>query len=323
MNLSHRPHRFALILTLIFSSLPFGLSLQARTWTAKDGRTLEAEFVSATDTDVTLKRGNDGVEFTLPLMRLSAADQAFVKEQATAKPAEPAEKMDDADKKPIEGDFAKLVTGKWELAEYKKLPYAFYGGADLDGAKKYPLVVVLHGKSSNNENGKQTGLAKSFISDDNYAKRPCLVLSPLCYQPHGNTGGGWDDAPGDETLDLIKELSKDLPIVDTDRIYVVGYSMGGFGTWHFLKTEPKVFAAGIPIAGYSRGVGKLRSMPIWAFHGAKDEVVKVDGARAVAEELKRSKVFKYTEFPEEGHGIPNKVLKDEEVQKWLFEQKKS
>ena len=294
MNLPHQSRRFSLILTLIFSALSFGNPLHARTWTSTDGKKLEAEFVSASDTEVTLKRDTDGQEFTLPLTRLSADDRTFIKEQAAAEPAEPAGELDDADKVAIEGDYAKLITGDWELAEYKKLPYAFYGGAGLDGAKKYPLVVVLHGKSKNDENGKQTGLAKSFIGAENYAERPCLVLSPLCYQPFGDTGGGWDDAPGDQTLDLIKKLSKGLSIIDTDRIYVVGYSMGGFGTWHFLKTEPRMFAAGIPIAGYSSGVSKLRSMPIWAFHGAKDEVVKVDGAQAVADELKRSKVFKYS-----------------------------
>ena len=307
---------------LIHTWLAFGLLLapaHARTWTATDGRTLEAEFVSATDTKVTLRRDSDGKEFTLPLSRLSKEDQTFIKEKAAA---EPETEESNAEIRPIEGEYAKLVTGNWELAEHKKLPYAFYGGQDLDGAKKYPLVISLHGKSSNNENGKQIGFAKKFASADNYAERPCLILAPLCYQPHGATGGGWDDAPGEEALDLIEKLVKKLPIVDEDRIYVIGYSMGGFGTWHFLKSESRLFAAGIPIAGYSSGVSKLRSMPIWAFHGAKDAVVRVDGARRCAEELKRSKVFKYTEYPDEGHGIPGKVVNDEEVHKWLFKQKR-
>lgn len=287
---------------------------QARTWTSSDGKKLQADFVSATAETVTLKLSKGGRTVELPLSRLSEADQTFVKEQAAAPPA-------DEEAKPIEGDYAHLITGDWVKAEHGKLPYVFYG-KDIDGAKKYPLVISLHGKSSNNENGKQTGFARKFASDDNYSERPCLILAPLCYQPHGATGGGWDDAPGKEALDLIEDLIKKLPVVDPDRVYVIGYSMGGFGTWHFLKTEPKLFAAGVPIAGYSSGVGKLRSMPIWAFHGAKDTVVKVDGARRVAEELKRSKVFKYTEYPEEGHGIPGKVVGDAELQKWLFQQRR-
>lgn len=305
--------------TLIYScALVFCIatSLHARTWTATDGRSLEADFVSATGTEVTLKRTSDGKVFTLPISRLSDEDQKFISEKSSSETPEP------ADPAPIEGEYAHLITGDWVLAEHKKLPYAFYGGEGLDGAKKYPLIISLHGKSQNDENGKQIGFARKFAAEDNYAERPCLILAPLCYQPFGGTGGGWNDAPGDETLDLVKKLVKNLPVVDPDRIYVIGYSMGGFGTWHFLKSEPRMFAAGVPIAGYSSGVGKLRSMPIWSFHGAEDEVVKVDGARACAKELKRSKVFKYTEFPDEGHGIPGKVVGDEEVHRWLFDQKR-
>jgi len=121
---------------------------------------------------------------------------------------------------------------------------------------------------------------------------------------------------------LVKDLVKKLPIVDPDRVYVIGYSMGGFGTWHFLKEETRLFAAGVPVAGGSSSVSKLRSMPIWAWHGAKDTVVPVESTRKCAEELKRSKVFKYTEMPEGGHGIIGNVVDDVKVHEWLFEQKK-
>jgi predicted esterase len=63
-------------------------------------------------------------------------------------------------------------------------------------------------------------------------------------------------------------------------------------------------------------------MPIWAFHGEKDDVVSVQGARDAADELKRSKVFTYTEFEGEGHGIPGKVVGDVKVHEWLFAQKR-
>jgi dipeptidyl aminopeptidase/acylaminoacyl peptidase len=305
------------ILTATCLALGLLSALSARTWTSSDGKKLEADFVSATETDVTLKRSKDGKTFTLALTRLSEDDREYIKEEAADAPSPAA-----GDPSPVDGPYAELITGDWALAEHGKLPFALYGSKDLDGAKKYPLVVSLHGKSDNNVNGHQLGHAKAFAKEENYSKRPCLILAPLCYQPHGATGGGWDDDPGEETLDLIKELVKKLPLVDPECIYVIGYSMGGFGTWHFLKEEPRLFAAGIPIAGGSSNVGKLRSMPIWSFHGAKDSVVGVDSARNCAEELKRSKVFKYTEFPDNGHGISGKVVADEKVHEWLFAQKK-
>ncbi|MGJ8695337.1 MAG: prolyl oligopeptidase family serine peptidase [Verrucomicrobiaceae bacterium] len=287
------------------------MGASARTWTSSDGKALEASFVSATETEVTLKLDRGGRVVTIPLTRLSEEDRIFIKEEA--KPEEP-------EATELEGEYAHLVTGEWVMAEHGSLPYAFYGGKELNGSSKVPLVISLHGKSDNNENGKQIGFARKFAEGANYGERPCLILAPLCYQPHGATGGGWDDAPGEETLDLVKDLLKKLPIIDEKRVYVIGYSMGGFGTWHFLKEEPKIFAAGVPIAGGSSGVGKLKSMPIWSFHGAKDAVVPPDYARNCAEELKRSKVFKYTEFPEAGHGIAGDVTADVELHKWLFAQ---
>lgn len=288
------------------------LPLQARTWTASDGRTLEADYVSATDTEVKLRRASDGRVFTLPLTRLSDEDQAFIKEQAD-NPPPPA---------PVEGEYADHITGDWHKATHGKLPYVFYASKRLDPSQKYPLVVSLHGKSDNNENGLQIGFSRTFTKESFYSERPCLVLAPLCYQPHGATGGGWSAAPGEETLDLVKDLIKKLPLIDPDRVYVIGYSMGGFGTWHFLKEEPRLFAAGVPVAGGSSNVGKLRSMPIWAFHGDKDSVVPVALSRQCAEELKRSKVFKYTEIAGGGHGIIMEVLNDEKVHEWLFAQKR-
>ena len=289
------------------------LAAPARTWTSTDGKSLEATFVSATETQVTLKRDKDGKVFTLPLDRLIETDRTFIKEEAKAPEPEVAE---------IGGEYAHLVTGDWVRAEHGSLPYAFYGGKELNGSSKVPLVVSLHGRSDNNENGRQIGFSKKFAEAGNYKDRPCLILAPLCYQPYGATGGGWDDASGEETLSLVKDLLKKLPIIDEKRVYVIGNSMGGFGTWHFLKEEPKLFAAGVPIAGGSSGVGKLRSMPIWSFHGAKDEVVKPDYARNCADELKRSKVFKYTEFPDAGHGIVGQVINDVKLHEWLFQQSK-
>ena len=287
-------------------------SLEARTWNSSNGQSLEAKFISATKTKVTLKRDRDGKVVTFLISRLSENDQEFVRAQKSI--PEPVA--------PIEGEYAHLITGDWVLAEYGKLPYAFYGSKELDGKKKYPLLICLHGRSSNNENGKQTRLAKSFISPSNYEKRPCLVLSPLCYQPFGATGGGWYKTPGKELLDLLNQLLKELPIIDHQRIYLTGQSMGGFGTWYLLKKEPELFAAGIPVASYFKGLSKLRSQPIWAFHGAKDKIVRVQGARKSAEELRRSSVFKYTEFPDAGHSIFGKVFSDEEVHEWLFAQRR-
>lgn len=296
----------ARILTILFA---IAGALHAREWTSSDGRKLQADFVSATATNVTLKIA--GKDTLVPLNRLSAADQAFVKELAS-KPA--------AAKK-IEGPFAELITGDWALSEHKNLPFALYAAKELDAAKTYPLILALHGKSQNNENGLQVGgWMKSFVKEERYKKNPCVIAAPLCYQPYGGTGGGWSDKPGAEAVSLVKELLKSLPI-DKNRVYCVGYSMGGFGTCHLINSETRLFAAGVAVAGCTgtETAGTFKKVPLWLFHAADDDVVEVKWSRELAEALKRDKDCKYTEYPTGGHGIVGKAFEEEEMHTWLFE----
>ncbi|MAS92907.1 MAG: hypothetical protein CMO55_06880 [Verrucomicrobiales bacterium] len=302
------PLFWAGLVSCLIVSLVTTVRGEPRTWTATDGREIEAEYISSTDTSVKVRITSSRQEYDIPLDRLSQQDRDWIAE--ANKP------------KPIEGEYAKLVTGDWVLENHGDLPYGFYGSTDFSADEKYPLVITLHGKSQNNENGKQLGLGKKFANETNFAARPCFVLSPLCYQPFGATGGGWDDKPGEEVIDLVSTLVENLPI-DPDRIYLLGFSMGGFGVCHLMSVEPDLFAAGVAIAGYEYGaaIGELKKEPIWLFQAADDPVVEVDGARAMAEELKRSKVFKYTEFETGGHGISGQVLDDTSVHEWLFEQR--
>lgn len=292
---------------LVFLSV----SASAREWTSTDGRKIQADFVSASATEVTLKLATGQIA-NVPLARLSAADQAFVQTQAT-KPAP-------GPTKPVAGPFAELVTGDWALSTYKDLPFALYAAKDLNAAQPIPLILALHGRSQNNENGKQVGgWMKSFAKEDNFKKNPCIVLAPLCYQPYGGSGGGWSDKPGVEAVALVKELMKSLPI-DKERIYVVGHSMGGFGTCHLINTEPRLFAAGIAVAGCTgpETAGTFKRVPLWLFHAADDPTVEVKYSQALAEALRRDKECKYTEYPTGGHGIMGKVFEDAETHTWLF-----
>ena len=294
---------------LLCFGLAFTTLCHAREWTSSDGRKIQADFVSATATDVILRLA--GKDVTLPLTRLSAADQAFVK----AQPAKPA-----AAGKKAEGPFAELLTGEWALSKHKDLPFALYGAKELEAGKLYPLILALHGRSQNDENGKQVGgWMKSFATADRYAKNPCIIVAPLGYQPFGGTGSAWNSKPGTEAIALVKELIKSLPI-DKERVYCVGYSMGGFGTCHLINSEARLFAAGVAVAGCTgpETAGTFKKVPLWLFHAADDATVEVKYSRDLAEELKRDKDCKYTEYPTGGHGIPGKVFEEPELHNWLF-----
>lgn len=270
-------------------------TLPARTWTSADGRSLEADFVKATAADVTLRRSRDKQEFTLALDQLSEADRAFVAKQAASATA--------AGNKPVEakGLFANQVTGDWAKLEFASLKFRFYGGKDLDAAKRYPLVIFLHGKTRGGTDNEKhlDGNGKSFAKPENYATRPCFVLVPQC----PNDEIGWNGEYQADLIKLIESAKKNLP-VDADRIYLTGLSMGGFGTWSLLAKEPKLFAAAIPVCG-GGDPGSARAMKkvaIWAFHGDADNIVKVDFSRRMVEALKREHGnITYTELPGVNH----------------------
>jgi pimeloyl-ACP methyl ester carboxylesterase len=292
--------------------------LPARTWKSADGRSLEGDYVSATDSTVTLKR-KDGKSFTLELTKLSAEDQEFVKTQREATPDKKEEKPA-GPAKPVAGPWAEHITGDWKQVEGKgSLQCMFFGDKALDASQKWPLVVYLHGKGNDVLSKAALGFAKACAKPENQKERPCFVLAPQC--PDEN---GWNGATGENVMKTLKDAVKNLP-VDTDRIYLIGYSMGAFGTFSFLNQDQKTFAAGIPIAG---GIGteaarNLKKTPLWIFHGEKDDVVKPDMSRAIAKALEKIRApVKYTEFPGEGHGIGGKIENDPEVHKWLFAQKR-
>ena len=101
--------------------------------------------------------------------------------------------------------------------------------------------------------------------------------------------------------------------MDTNRIYLTGLSMGGYGTWALGTTYPSKFAALVPICGggelisvlmSSRDEGPaLKSLGVWAFHGAKDPVVPVQESQRMVDLLKKMGVqeVKFTVYPEADH----------------------
>jgi predicted peptidase len=311
----------------------------ARTWNLNDGRSFEAEIVTATATSVTIKVP-DGRTATVELTHFSQADRDYVAQHlaASATPAgktttpttppssTPAATPSSSPASPaakpagIKGPYAQYITGDWAQFEGKgKLQGVLFAAPTLDPTRKYPLVIYLHGKGNKVLESKQVGFLSACAKPANYSERPCILYAPQC--PDEN---GWEGATGVNFMKTVKDLMHSLPI-DPDRVYLTGYSMGGFGTFAHLNEEPRMFAAGVAISG---GVSvsaarNLRRIPLWIFHGEKDNVVSPDGSRAIAKELERLKApVKYTEFPGEGHGIGGKVFEMPELHTWLFAQKR-
>ncbi|RLD79019.1 MAG: phospholipase, partial [Bacteroidetes bacterium] len=124
------------------------------------------------------------------------------------------------------------------------------------------------------------------------------------------------------TMDFIDSLVKKYSI-DENRIYITGLSMGGFGTWDAIARYPDKFAAAVPICGGGdENTAKLIvDIPIWAFHGADDRVVKVERSRNMINAIKKQGGNPlYTEYEGVGHGSWIPAYKETELLKWLFMQ---
>src|SRR5438046_3326825 len=109
--------------------------------------------------------------------------------------------------------------------------------------------------------------------------------------------------PMELVIELIHQLMKKAP-VDTNRIYITGLSMGGFGTFDAIERYPNLFAAAIPVCG-GGDVSKaaiIAHIPIWDIHGAEDASVNPAYSWTMMEALIKAGAHPgFTQYPEVGH----------------------
>jgi hypothetical protein len=212
----------------------------------------------------------------------------------------------------------KLAGGAKTFVDSKgnMLHYILIKPQEYDTKKKYPLVVSLP------YGGYEASAAESLSTDVNRKAYPAFIFVPYCPE-----GEGWGGIPGTPSLDsLVYETinALDEPAIDVKRRYVTGLSRGAYGTWQFICTRSDLFAAAIPVSG--GGNPKLAPnavhVAVWAFHGAKDKNVPVSGSRDMIAAIKKAGGHPaYTEYPDEGHNIWNKVSDTPGLWDWLFAQK--
>jgi len=197
--------------------------------------------------------------------------------------------------------------------------------------KKYPLVLFLHGageKGSDNSAQLIHG-SKMFTNPVHREKYPAIVLFPQC-----SKNSWWDyekrsDGRG-ARLWAVKELLDSYLVketVDTDRIYIMGLSMGGFGTFDLVCRFPDIFAAAIPICGGIFPIERLKAtagkVKIRIYHGDNDDVVPVENSRKAYRALKEYGAdVEYFEFVGCNHVSWTPAFNQPDFLAWLFEQKK-
>ena len=113
---------------------------------------------------------------------------------------------------------------------------------------------------------------------------------------------------------------------DRSRLYLTGFSVGGHGTWNVASDHPDLFAAIIPISGWGTPATmapRLKSLPIWVFHGEKDSLEPVQSSREMVAAIRAAgnPNIKYSEYPGVDHNAWDPTYNDPKVIEWLLAQK--
>lgn len=218
----------------------------------------------------------------------------------------------------------------------KTLKYRLLVPTSYKKGTALPLIVWLHGsgETGNDNTSPLRALDKTFLADAE--KCQAFVMVPQCPSRTAWHAVGFNKVPDITepsrlTVAAIKELHKEFGL-DGRRIYVGGFSMGGCGTWELLTRFPHLFAAAFPIAGppFAGTPGErpglaevVKHVPVWVFHGDKDNTAPVAGSRAIVAALREANAdVKYTEYKGSGHECA-RTLRDPKLEEWLFAQKRT
>jgi len=207
------------------------------------------------------------------------------------------------------------------LKKTVSLNYLLHLPQDYSTSKKdYPLILFLHGAGERGDDlelVKIHGIPKIVEQQKDF---PFIAISPQC-----PIDRWWVDPWLIEALNALVDKITGKYRVDESRVYLTGLSMGGFGTWALSMMYPEKFAAIAPICGGGMPwmAFRIKDVPVWAFHGAKDPVVPIQRSEEIVEALKKvGGNIKFTIYPDAGHDSWTETYNNPELYQWFLEHQK-
>lgn len=185
-------------------------------------------------------------------------------------------------------------------------------------SNKMPLIVQLHGAGERGT-GKEDIKAVDLYGFSKYLKEnshECIVIMPQC-----PLDTFWA-ARVESIIKFIEQLIKEFG-ADEDRIYLTGLSMGGYGTWFTAMAKPNMFAAIAPVCGGGMAWNaEVLKMPIWAFHGADDNIVSPTQSDEMVAKLRELDAdIKYSRLDGVGHNAWDFAY-NKDLMEWLLSKKR-
>lgn len=176
-----------------------------------------------------------------------------------------------------------------------------------------PVIIFLHGRSlcgRNLNRVKRYGPLDAIVRG---RQIEALVIVPQ------NPGGAWNP----KKINDVLEWTKKHYAMDSTRVYVIGMSLGGYGTLDFAGTYPDKVAAAMALCGGCslKDVSGLGKLPLWIMHGTADRAVPIKQSKVVVEQLQtldEDKRLRYDWLKGASHGALARIMYMTKTYEWLF-----
>jgi predicted esterase len=201
--------------------------------------------------------------------------------------------------------------------------YALFLPKAYSAEKKWPVILFLHGAGERGADGKrQTTVGIGPVLRKRAATFPFVVVMPQCEDTKARYLAGWLNETKDaaRALSILKDVEQKYSI-DTKHRVLTGWSMGGYGTWSVSSNTADQWSAVLPLSGGapSEWAEKLKSTPVWAFHGSHDAAIRPKQSRNMIAALRNAGANpRYTEVTDGTHDITQIVYDSDAVINWML-----
>lgn len=212
-----------------------------------------------------------------------------------------------------------FLSGNCQLQAVKgKAAYPFWINLPSDSVlnSKPPILIFLHGKSLSGTDMNKVRKYGVIHEMDKGRKINAIVVAPQV------ATGSWDP---DKVLTVLEYVQRTYN-TDSSRIYVVGMSLGGYGTLHFAGKYADKITAAVALCGggNTKDAQNLSSIPLWIQHGNKDYAVPISESEKMVSAIQKYNPANliYTIHKGANHADLERVFRTDEVYNWLFEKVK-
>ena len=194
-------------------------------------------------------------------------------------------------------------------------PFLLHLPADSILKNNPPVLIFLHGRSlsgNNLELVKKYGIIHEI---EKGREIPAIVLAPQV-----PAGKSWEP---EKVLSVLRFAQEHFQ-TDTNRVYVTGMSLGGYGTLDFAGEYPEIVTAAVALCGGGniRNGCNLSTIPVWIQHGNRDSAVPISESEKMVKSIRAcngGENLKYTVVPGANHGDLERVFRTDELYDWLFQ----